>query len=290
MKIVNGSIVQHALEEYSYFVLPTEGPESNRWLGCGASIISPTFALTSAHCFGGGKTPCLGPQQIAVWVGDIKLEQSVVIPGSSGKSFRTEADLVCNPEFDGVCAHGHDVALLKLHKPVPDWVKPVHLDLHTSVSPSVGQTVTAVGFGLVESEDRTVIGDPSRDLRMVGLTVLGQDIQDCERVFKGGYGCSDQFSEDEAKNKHQQICVGANNYPERDTCSGDSGSPLIDAHGVQVGIVSYGGGPGSAVSGPGRECGDPEYPGVYALVPAFADFLLEHVHDLPGATAEIHVG
>jgi trypsin len=78
-----------------------------------------------------------------------------------------------------------------------------------------------------------------------------------------------------------QICAGAKVEPNRDACAGDSGSPVLDASGVQVGLVSYGGGPGEKLQGPGRMCGDPEYPGVYARVAAFHDFITQNVVDLP---------
>lgn len=288
-RIINGSAVEHPLSTYSFFALPTSSAGSDQWLGCGASIISPTFALSSAHCFGGGNNPCTGPQSIAVWVGDITMDASTQITGGE-KSFRTEAELICHSKYDGKCSHGHDLALLKLKTPVPNWVKPVPLDLGSSEAMD-GKPVTSIGFGLMEDPfDRTYIGEPSPGLRAVNLSVLKQDSADCVRVFAGGFGCSDDASEAQASNKDQQICAGATDGPERDTCSGDSGSPMVDANGRQVAIVSYGGGPGASTHGAGRECGDPRFPGVYARVSAFADFLREHVPDLPNAvdTATVH--
>jgi len=281
LKIVNGSIVEDTLAKFSFFALPTESKSSNSWLGCGASIISRKYALTSAHCFGGGRLPCSGPKHLAIWVGDLSLQDRLIVPKQGSKSFRTEAVLECHASFDGKCSHGHDIALLKLAKEVPSWVKPVPLDLQGSAKAAAGELVTVIGYGLTQSaRDPTLIADTSTHLRQAHVQVLPQHSSQCVRIFSGGWGCSDQFSEGLASNKHQQLCAGATVEPLRDTCAGDSGSPMLDASGVQVAIVSYGGGPGSKSQGPGRSCGDPNYPGVYARVSAFKDYLKSKVPDL----------
>lgn len=280
-RIINGSVVANPAAKFSFFALPTLGFDSDRWLGCGASVISPTFALSSAHCFGGGSEPCVGPKEIALWLGNVELgDDSVIRPREDkGKSYRITAEVQCSTDFDGKCSHGHDIALLRLKGELPSWVKPVPLNL---AGCNVGDAVSPIGFGMQESEgDRTTIGGASHFLRQVSVAVLQQDSPQCSRVYAGGYGCSDELSEGPATNLEMQFCAGVSGSPPRDACGGDSGSPVLDAAGAQVGIVSYGGGPGSKLSGPGRECGDPDYPGVYARVSAYADFLRKNVPDMP---------
>merc|ERR1719230_661675 len=119
-----------------------------------------------------------------------------------------------------------------------------------------------MGFGITEDASHPTRLDPhgGSELRDVSVTVLAQDAENCQRLYDNGWGCSDAASEEPGSNFDHQLCAGAlAQQTERDTCSGDSGGPVIDTAGIQVGIVSYGGGP-RGNSGPGRMCGDMDYP------------------------------
>lgn len=282
--IINGTAVDNASKKYSFFAMPTSGPNSNEWLGCGASIISPTWGMMAQHCFGGGDAPCSGPSKLALWLGDVHLSAMGELSAQNiGRHARIEAHVTCHPHFDGKCSHGNDIVLLKLQSALPSWVHPVKINLNGAGTDSVGEVTVNIGYGLRESaSDVEVISDVAPPtMREANLTIFADDYAACANVYAGGYGCSDSASEAAAANKSQQLCAGATDYPERDTCSGDSGSPMLDSKGVQVGIVSYGGGPGNKMSGPGRICADPDYMGVYTRVSAFKDFIEEHVTDLP---------
>lgn len=286
-RIINGTRVTNPSSKYSFHALPTASDQSDSWLGCGASIISPTYGMSAAHCFGGGNSPCSGAGTIALWMGDVSLSDNFdITPKKGGKNFRVEADVICHPQFDGKCSHGHDMVLLKLKDALPDWIKPVPLNLDPSATDveDVGELTTDIGYGIAESDYNSKVIDEfvnSHTLRKVDLFVMADNTSECARVYEGGFGCSDEFSEGKATNLDQQLCAGASDFPERDTCSGDSGSPMLNSKGVQIGVVSYGGGPGEKMEGPGRICGDPDYPGVYTRVSAFKEFIQEHVKDLP---------
>lgn len=238
-----------------------------------------TFGVTAAHCFGGGLQPYSKSQRLALWLGDVQLADNRVAPLPRRRSFRVEAERICHPKWDGKCSHGHDIALLRLSKPLPDWVSPVALDLSGALGDGLGQPHVAIGFGNMESaEDPTAVGGPSPRLREVTLVTLSRSPPACSRVFAGGWGCSDSYSEGPAQNEEKQICVGTDSNPIRDACNGDSGSPLMGPSGARVGIVSY-------VVGNGRKvCGDPSIPVMRTQVSAVAEFMREHVRDISGST------
>ncbi|CAE8592479.1 unnamed protein product, partial [Polarella glacialis] len=68
LRIINGRAVKQPSQQYPFFALLTSGEGSDSWLGCGATLISPTFALSAAHCFGGGGAPCSGPKKLLGFV------------------------------------------------------------------------------------------------------------------------------------------------------------------------------------------------------------------------------
>lgn len=229
--------------------------------------------------------PCSGPQHIGLWLGDVHMDGSGTISGMpEGRHHRIEATIVCHHDFDGKCSHGNDMVLLRLQHKLPAWVRPVPLNLNGTGTQEVGEITYNMGFGLKESstDPRIISSETPSRMYEANLTIMHDDAPGCASVYAGGFGCSDTFSEGPAVNKEQQLCAGTKDALARDTCSGDSGSPMIDKNGVQIGIVSYGGGPDSSrMSGAGRICADPNYMGVYTRVSAFSDFILNHVHDLP---------
>merc|ERR1719359_928891 len=82
--IINGTMVTNISQRYSFYAMPPRGRNTNEWLGCGASIISPTFGMTAAHCFGGGQSPCSGPAEVGLWLGDVERSAKNHVSGIVG--------------------------------------------------------------------------------------------------------------------------------------------------------------------------------------------------------------
>ncbi|RWS04268.1 coagulation factor XI-like isoform X3 [Dinothrombium tinctorium] len=108
--------------------------------------------------------------------------------------------------------------------------------------------VSVSGWGNVNDE-----GVPAKRLMAVDLNILNDKV--CEAKYKNVY------------NKIEMICAG---YPlgGKDSCLGDSGSPLIqiiNEVGYLVGIVSFG--------PPDRSCGEKDSAAVYTRVTHYVDWI-----------------
>ncbi len=71
-----------------------------------------------------------------------------------------------------------------------------------------------------------------------------------------------------------RTCICAGGVSGKDSCTGDSGAPLVVPDGSggfkQVGVVSFGGSPEQA-------CDVPEFPGVFVKVSNFVSWIQENV-------------
>ena len=143
----------------------------------------------------------------------------------------------------------NDIMLIKLARSSSADVVPLN---HDSRNPNLGDFVQAVGFGSIDDLGNVY---PSV-LHQVTTRVVNQ--QFCSRQYLQEYG-SPVPSE-------TAFCAGD---ADRDSCFGDSGGPLLDETGAQVGITSYG----------NTRCADPDYPGVYTRVSAYIDWIDEFICD-----------
>ncbi|CAM4684209.1 unnamed protein product [Lepidochelys kempii] len=107
-----------------------------------------------------------------------------------------------------------------------------------------------------------------KTLQEVQVPLIDRDA--CNSLFKIGSYADDPQEIDPIK--QDMICAG---YPqgEKDSCQGDSGGPLVcecDSTWLLAGVVSW-----------GVECGNPNRPGVYSLLPPYAKWIQGHVTTLP---------
>ena len=201
--------------------------------GCGASLIAPDVVLTAAHClkipgFGG-----LDKQHVQIWVNRTSKSDKAKFGFR-----RTVVDFVVHPSFDHVTL-SNDIAVMKLNAAVAD-VPTVRINRNVSI-PLSTQSLTAIGFGATESR--------SFPDNLMQVSMKPVSFQVCKNYarYQPAVVVGDQM-----------VCAGGT----KDTCYGDSGSPLIvrgtDARSdVQVGITSFGSYLG---------CGKADAPGVYTRV------------------------
>ena len=261
-RIIGGS--EATIQDAPWQVSLMRAAEANPFYasGCGGSIISAEWILTAAHC-----VDSLGsPSELQVTAGVATLPNSNT---ASVPRYSVERILI-HPEWDWNTNYA-DIALLKLREPLPlNSTTMAAITLPTfSGWPAAGTPALITGWGNSRSQQ-----DPSypTTLRKATVSVLAGPIDP---------KCGD-YSDYPASLGYLNtvmLCAGTTSPPYIDTCQGDSGGPLAiqrEGQWYLAGVTSF-----------GRGCAEPGYPGVYARVSAFTDWI--RAAQAPGATGSITV-
>ncbi|XP_071643203.1 serine proteinase stubble isoform X2 [Temnothorax longispinosus] len=209
---------------------------------CGGSLIDDKHVLTAAHCVANMNSWDVA--RLTVRLGDYNIKTNTEIRHIERRVKR----VVRHRGFNSRTLY-NDVALLTLSEPVEftEQIRPICLPSGSQLYS--GKTATVIGWGsLRESGPQPAI------LQEVSIPVWSNS--ECKLKYGAAApgGIVDSF-----------LCAGR---AAKDSCSGDSGGPLMvnDGRWTQVGIVSWGIG-----------CGKGQYPGVYTRVTHFLPWIYKNL-------------
>ncbi|XP_076284530.1 proclotting enzyme isoform X2 [Lasioglossum baleicum] len=205
---------------------------------CGGSLIDDKHILTAAHCVAN-----MNPWDVArltVRLGDHNIKTNTEI-----RHIERRVKRVVRHRGFNLRTLYNDVALLTLSEPVQfsEQIRPICLPSGSQLYS--GKTATVIGWGSLRES-----GPQPAVLQEVSIPIWSNT--ECKYKYGAAApgGIVDSF-----------LCAGR---AAKDSCSGDSGGPLMvnDGRWTQVGVVSWGIG-----------CGKGQYPGVYTRVTHFLPWI-----------------
>uniref|UniRef100_A0A8C2Z469 ST14 transmembrane serine protease matriptase a n=1 Tax=Cyclopterus lumpus TaxID=8103 RepID=A0A8C2Z469_CYCLU len=209
---------------------------------CGATIISPNWLVTAAHCVqDDGRTRYSQPSTWEAYLG-LHTQGNV----GSVVEKRNLKRIIANPNYNAY-TYDNDIALMELDRPVTysDYIRPICMPAPQHDFP-MGNTVWITGWGATREG-----GFAAKVLQKAQVRIINSKV--CNDLMGG------QITS-------RMLCAGVLTGGV-DACQGDSGGPLSSPSGSRMflaGVVSWGDG-----------CARRNKPGIYTRVTKFRGWIKE---------------
>ena len=218
-------------KEYPYFA---------QGAGCGASLVWKDILLTAAHCEGLFDKVLVGARR-----SNTRDRYNQLMSGQQE---------IPHPDYDGGIFK--DYMIVVLDKEVTNHhIETVGLAGEDLPPLQAGDDLTAIGFG-----------DTKQHIDGIQWSGI---LQEVELSYVDDQECANVYGQEPAFDERYMFCArSADYYSKGDTCRGDSGGPLLNQEGYQVGITSWGHSDG---------CGFRHFPGVYSTVPSEIEWIKQSI-------------
>ncbi|KAL7292871.1 hypothetical protein TKK_0013544 [Trichogramma kaykai] len=246
-RILNGTVAEGGMFPY----MASLQNKKTSFHYCGASIINKRYLLTAAHCLehptykdeNGDKTGVMDLDTLKIVVGINRLDDNEGITLEAEKLINHEKYNIYQPTH----INQYDIGLIRLNKDIEfnDRVQPIKLITSKDDYPKKDEILKLTGWGISEKGSHIASND------LLTARLLYMNAQDCEKRWTPEF--YNYYLDD------GMMCTVSFQIPD----SGDSGSPLVNDRGIQVGVFVTG-------------LGIRHLPNGYTDVLFYADWIAEH--------------